>query len=111
MAPERLRCAPGVRKGGLSLASVAARPRSSLDPVPEASSDGVRVHFDVIGLGVPVVMLPPGGFDASFGGPAGYVSWLADGFCCVPIDPRRLDGSTRAPECGGYRARSQVAVL
>lgn len=82
--------------------------------MPWMSSDDVRVHFEVVGRGFPVVMVPPGGFDGSFWQRAGYVGKLADGLTCVPVDARGLGRSARSPDGGGYRigelARDVVAV-
>jgi pimeloyl-ACP methyl ester carboxylesterase len=66
-------------------------------------SHGVEVHFELVGRGFPLVMLPPAGFDGSFWRLAGYIDALDDVVTCVPVDPRGLGGSTRPAEAGGYR--------
>src|SRR3954469_12679574 len=52
--------------------------------------------------GVPLVMLPPGGFDGSFWHMAGYIGGLQDLVTCVPVDPRGLGGSTRPADSSGF---------
>lgn len=41
-------------------------------------SHGVEVHFELLGRGFPLVMLPPAGFDGSFWRLAGYIDALDD---------------------------------
>src|SRR3954464_9884440 len=65
-------------------------------------SDGVEIHFEVVGGGVPLVILPPGGFDGSFWHMAGYIDGLQDLVTCVPVDPRGLGGSTRPADSSGF---------
>ena len=82
--------------------------------MPDVSRDGLRIHYDVVGSGIPLMLLAGAGGDGSMWRRAGYVDALSDRFQCVLIDPRGFGGSDMPPDLDGFRldeyARDVLAV-
>jgi pimeloyl-ACP methyl ester carboxylesterase len=77
--------------------------------MPQATRNGVRVHYDVVGHGYPLVMVAGATLHGSFWTRAGYVDALADQFRCVLVDPRGMGGSSRPAEPSDYSIRETTA--
>ncbi len=77
--------------------------------MPFVERDDVRVHYEVVGEGPPIVLLPGAGADGSFWRQAGYVDELVGEYSCVIIDPRGFGKSSRPAEAEAMRLEEQAA--
>jgi pimeloyl-ACP methyl ester carboxylesterase len=84
---------------------------STLTGVPEATRNGVRVHYEVVGSGLPLIMVAGAALDGSFWRRAGYAERLADEFLCVLFDPRGMGKSSRPADSSGYSIRETAADI
>jgi len=71
--------------------------------MPDVSRDGLRIHYEVAGDGIPLMLLAGAGGDGSIWRRAGYVDALSDRFQCVLIDPRGFGRSDMPPDLDGFR--------
>jgi pimeloyl-ACP methyl ester carboxylesterase len=76
--------------------------------MPFVERDGVRVHFEVVGEGPPVVLLHGAAGDRTMWRHAGYVDGL-EGFGCVLVDSRGHGLSDRPADEAAYRIEEYAA--
>jgi pimeloyl-ACP methyl ester carboxylesterase len=81
--------------------------------VPYVTSNGVRIHYETIGQGPPIVLAHGGTGNSSMWRLAGYLDDLG-GYCCILID-RRGHGFSETPhdaaECSMERHVSDVVAV
>jgi len=76
--------------------------------MPFVESDGVRIHYEVVGAGPPVVLLHGAAGDSTMWRHAGYVDGL-DGFSRVLVDSRGHGLSDGPGEEAAYRLEEYAA--
>jgi 3-oxoadipate enol-lactonase / 4-carboxymuconolactone decarboxylase len=63
--------------------------------MPSIAREGGAVHYELVGKGVPLFLLPGAGVDGSAWRTAGYLDELSSEFLCVPVDPPGMGRSER----------------
>ena len=77
--------------------------------MPYATNSAVRIHYEVVGSGAPLVLHP--GFVASLGDweSAGYVDALKGQYTLVLLDPRGQGASDKPHQTAMYSSDQRVA--
>src|SRR5262245_10756669 len=70
--------------------------------MPHIERHGFRLHYEVVGRGFPLFLLPGAGADASVWRRAGFVSLLESDFACVLFDPPGIGESGVAADRGAW---------
>jgi pimeloyl-ACP methyl ester carboxylesterase len=76
--------------------------------MPEIVNDGVRVQYDVIGAGRPVILLGGWGCDRTWWEHAGFLERLAPDFRLLNVDLRGHGGSDKPHDPAAYRAERVI---
>ncbi len=71
--------------------------------MPDVRRDGLRIHYEVAGSGIPLMLLAGAGGDGSMWRRAGYVDALRGDFQCILIDPRGFGRSDMPRDPDGFR--------
>ena len=77
--------------------------------MPYATGSGVRIHYDVVGSGPPLVLHPGFAQSGADWASAGYVDVLKGQYTLVLIDPRGQGASDKPHETAMYGPDARVA--
>ena len=78
-------------------------------PMPWATNNGLRIHYETVGHGEPLVLYHCLTVSGERWRDTGYVAGLEDAYQLVLIDARGHGQSDKPPDPAAYRRRNQAA--